>query len=59
SVLIEPGAEFFAHPQEGLRTYRLGYSSIPQDAIPEGIAMIRRAIDGFAQPPARPCENWP
>jgi GntR family transcriptional regulator/MocR family aminotransferase len=44
SVLVEPGAPFFASetpPQEYLR---LAYSSIPSSRIPEGIHLIAQAI---------------
>ena len=43
-VLIEPGHSFF-HPAAPPRNfYRLAYSSIPSDRIPEGIARIAQAI---------------
>jgi len=45
SVLIEPGAPFFAEPAQGRETYRLAYSSIPEDRIAEGVARIAAAID--------------
>lgn len=45
-VLIEPGAPFFANPAEGAGFYRLAYSSIATDRIPEGIARIAAALRG-------------
>ena len=47
SVLIEPGAAFFAGVGRPRNFYRLAYSSIPQERIPEGIARIRDAIGAF------------
>lgn len=44
SVLIEPGAPFFAGPEVPTRFYRLGYSSIPSDRIDAGIARIAAAL---------------
>ncbi len=44
SVLIEPGAPFFAGPDRPRHFYRLGYSSIPADRIDEGIARIASAL---------------
>ena len=44
SVLIEPGAPFFAGPDKPQSFYRLGYSSIPEARIAEGIAGIAQAI---------------
>lgn len=43
-VMIEPGRVFFAQDDDNNRFYRLAYSSIPADRIPEGIARIARAI---------------
>ena len=43
-VLIEPGAPFFARPEDGAGFYRLAYSSIPAERIPEGIARIAAAL---------------
>ena len=43
-VLIEPGPPFFAHPDQGARHFRLAYSSIEADLIPEGIRRIAAAI---------------
>ncbi len=42
SVLIEPGWPFFGESQGDGRCYRIAYSSITQDRIPEGIARIAR-----------------
>ncbi len=48
SVLIEPGAPpFFAGENRPRNFYRLAYSSIPSERIPEGVARIRDAIQGF------------
>ncbi|KUF11063.1 PLP-dependent aminotransferase family protein [Pseudoponticoccus marisrubri] len=44
SVLIEPGAPFFAGPEVPRHFYRLGYSSIPAARIDEGIARIAAAL---------------
>ncbi|MCC1491424.1 PLP-dependent aminotransferase family protein [Cognatishimia sp. F0-27] len=44
SVLIEPGAPFFDEPNPPRQFYRLGYSSIPEARIAEGIAEIAQAI---------------
>lgn len=45
-VLIEPGAPFFANAAAGAGFYRLAYSSIATDRIPEGIARIAAALHG-------------
>lgn len=45
-VLIEPGAAFFAGPDQPRRFYRLGYSSIPVARIATGIKRIARALEG-------------
>lgn len=44
SVLIEPGAPFFASEAPPRNFYRLGYSSIPATRIPEGVAHIAQAL---------------
>ncbi len=44
SVLIEPGHSFFSGPDLPQNFYRLGYSSIPSDRIPEGVARIARTL---------------
>ncbi|SMX40392.1 MocR-like pyridoxine biosynthesis transcription factor PdxR [Maliponia aquimaris] len=44
SVLIEPGAPFFAGQQVPRQFYRLGYSSIPAERIGEGLARIAAAL---------------
>lgn len=46
SVLIEPGAVFFERPPDPCRYFRLGYSSIAAQDIPDGIAQLRAALDG-------------
>ena len=45
-VLIEPGLAFFPGPDRPRNYYRLAYSSIRRERIPEGIALIARALDG-------------
>lgn len=50
SVLIEPGAPFFASTDPPRQFYRLGYSSIPTTRIPEGVAHIARALAPGAKP---------
>lgn len=42
SVLIEPGEPFFGEGSGDGRCYRIAYSSITPDRIPEGIARIAR-----------------
>ncbi|SNS26357.1 PLP-dependent aminotransferase family protein [Tropicimonas sediminicola] len=44
-VLIEPGRAFFGPGRASDRYYRLAYSSIAADRIPEGIARLARAIE--------------
>ncbi|WP_146346464.1 MocR-like pyridoxine biosynthesis transcription factor PdxR [Phaeobacter marinintestinus] len=44
STFIEPGAPFFAGPDRPRNFYRLGYSSILSERIPEGIALIANAM---------------
>lgn len=43
-VLIEPGRTFFDPLREDRFHYRLGYGSIPQTRIPEGVARIAAVI---------------
>ena len=43
-VLIEPGTPFFAVSDPRKNYFRLAYSSIPAERIPEGIARIARAM---------------
>lgn len=43
-VLIEAGATFFPQEESPRRFYRLAYSSIPKERIPEGIAIIGKAL---------------
>jgi GntR family transcriptional regulator/MocR family aminotransferase len=45
-VLIEPGAAFFAGPDQPKQFYRLGYSSIPVARIATGIKHIAAALQG-------------
>ena len=44
SVLLEPGHHFFSGPTPPRNYYRLAYSSIPTNKIPDGIARIAAAI---------------
>ena len=48
SVLIEPGAPFFGDGTGTARHYRIAYSSIGTERIPEGVARIAAAITGEA-----------
>jgi len=43
-VLIEPGHPFFTGDTLPKNFYRLGYSSIPSERIPEGVTRIARAL---------------
>ncbi|MBC7180367.1 MAG: GntR family transcriptional regulator, partial [Roseovarius sp.] len=43
-VLIEPGHPFFHGSDRPRNFYRLAYSSIPSDRIPQGIAHIAREL---------------
>ncbi|MEM9370620.1 MAG: PLP-dependent aminotransferase family protein [Pseudomonadota bacterium] len=43
-VLIEQGDPFFAEPGAGAQTFRLGFSSIPEDRIADGIARLAHVI---------------
>ncbi len=43
-VLIEPGSAFFPEPDKPTEFYRLAYSSIQKERIPDGIALIARAL---------------
>jgi GntR family transcriptional regulator/MocR family aminotransferase len=43
-VLIEPGRVFFEPGTEQRNFYRLAYSSIPLGKIPDGIALVARAM---------------
>ena len=43
-VLIEPGHAFFDEKSPQTRYYRLAYSSIPRERIPEGVARIAEAM---------------
>jgi GntR family transcriptional regulator/MocR family aminotransferase len=44
SVLIEPGAPFFARHDRPRNYYRLGYSSIHASRIDEGVARVAAAL---------------
>lgn len=48
SVLIEPGAVFFETPPGICPFFRLGYGSISEDRIAEGIPLIARAAGGIS-----------
>ncbi|MCP3970277.1 MAG: PLP-dependent aminotransferase family protein [Rhodobacteraceae bacterium] len=43
-VLIEPGRAFFGPGEENHSYYRLAYSSIPEERIPQGIGLIAQAM---------------
>ena len=43
-VLIEPGHSFFRSDRPETRYYRLAYSSIPSERIPEGVTQIAQTI---------------
>ena len=47
SVHIEPGATFFSGSERPKNYYRLGYSSISSERIPQGIERIAAAIRAF------------
>jgi GntR family transcriptional regulator/MocR family aminotransferase len=53
SVLIEPGGPFFGTPEDGDRFYRIAYSSITSERIPEGIARIARMQAAMTGKPRR------
>ncbi|HKL55478.1 MAG: MocR-like pyridoxine biosynthesis transcription factor PdxR [Roseovarius sp.] len=44
SVLIEPGQPFFRGPAAPRNYYRLAYSSIPSERIPDGIAILSEEL---------------
>lgn len=44
-VVIEPGDVHFLNPEDGRRFFRLGFSSITEDRIPEGVARLARVAD--------------
>jgi GntR family transcriptional regulator/MocR family aminotransferase len=46
-VVIEPGRSFFSPADDARRFYRLAYSSIPSEKIPEGIRRIAEEIASF------------
>ncbi len=48
SVLIEPGAPFYANPNKRSNHFRAAYSSIMKKQIPQGVERIRNAIDQLA-----------
>lgn len=44
-VLVESGSSFFASTGAPCRFFRMGYSSIPRENIPEGIARVRNGLE--------------
>jgi GntR family transcriptional regulator / MocR family aminotransferase len=44
-VLIEPGSIHFSGPDIEYNHFRLGFSAITAERIPEGIAALARAVD--------------
>ncbi len=48
SVLIEPGRPFFRGPEAPRNYYRLAYSSIPSERIPDGIAILAEELSGLS-----------
>ncbi|WP_397541876.1 MocR-like pyridoxine biosynthesis transcription factor PdxR [Roseovarius salis] len=47
-VLIEPGRPFFHSADPPRNTYRLAYSSIPADRIPQGVSKLATALRSIA-----------
>ena len=45
SVLVEPGTPFFNQKNPPKNFFRIAYSSISVDNIPEGVALISRTIE--------------
>lgn len=43
-VLIEPGSVHFAEPEVAFEHFRLGFSAVPEERIPEGIEILADAI---------------
>ena len=50
-VLVESGSPFFPRSNAPCRFFRMGYSSIPRENIPEGITRVRAGIDRLMQRP--------
>ncbi len=44
-VLIEPGRPFYSAPPEICRCFRMGYSSIDEKKIAEGVAIMQACLD--------------
>jgi len=44
-VLIEPGSVYYAGPDIAYEHFRLGFSAITAERIPEGIAALARVVD--------------
>ncbi|MEM1383461.1 MAG: PLP-dependent aminotransferase family protein [Pseudomonadota bacterium] len=47
-VVIEPGAPFFFDDMDGRNQFRLGFSSIPAERIPDGIAHLAACVQRLA-----------
>ncbi len=47
-VLIEPGRPFFHSADPPRNHYRLAYSSIPAERIPQGVALLAEELDAMA-----------
>ncbi|WP_315983299.1 hypothetical protein [Aliamphritea spongicola] len=47
SVWFEPGGAMFADSEQNKNYLRLGYSSINQSLIPEGIAIISKHVNNL------------
>lgn len=59
SVLIEPGSAFFHQPTPEQNHYRIAYSSITSERIPEGISRIARRIKTLQGGRSRPAPSRP
>ncbi len=58
SVLIEPGHIFFGNAEGNENYFRLGFSSIPEERIDEGIALLAQAVKRvMSKSPSEPLEN--
>jgi len=44
TLLLEPGEVFFHGPNRPKNFFRLGFSSIPEQRIPDGVAELARRI---------------
>lgn len=52
-VLIEPGAIFFANPENRQNHFRLGFSSIPTEKIEPGIKLLASLINAAELDPSK------